>query len=667
MIVESPAKAKTIDKYLGGEFNVLASFGHVRDLPSSTLGVDEKADFEPKYVVVPKVKKNLALIKRSAKEAPEVYLATDLDREGEAIAWHIAEAVGLKDPKAKRIVFDEISREAIKEALKHPRGIDMHLVDAQQARRVIDRLVGYKLSPLLWEKVYKGLSAGRVQSVALRLVVEREREIEGFKPQEYWSVIAVLEKEKISFEARLVEENGKKIDKLDIPSQKEADRIVAQLEKGKYEVLDISFKVEKKHPSAPYTTSTLQQDAHHQLGFSAKQTMMLAQSLYESGYITYMRTDSVNISSTAVGKIRNYIAKRYGDKFLSTEPRVYKTKSRLAQEAHEAIRPVDVFKSPDKASGEFEPKAARLYELIWRRAVASQMKEAELDIVEVKIANQKYLFSARGQMIKFKGFLEIYPQKITEITLPSLSKGDTLALIELKKEQHFTEPPPRYSEATLIKALEERGIGRPSTYAPTVATIQDREYVIKKEGKLHPEKVGFVVSDLLVKNFSDVVDYGFTAQVEDELDQIAEGKIPWKKVVGNFYGPFSKNLEKKADSIEKQKVDEDLGENCPECGKKLVVRHSKTGKFIGCSGFPDCKFTKDLISPEHQEMMDRGEQAIDGKKCPKCGSDLKVVKGRYSPFIGCSGYPKCNYMEKIANKESVQSNQQPDQKPPVKG
>ena len=657
MIVESPAKARTINKYLGDDFVVEASYGHVRDLPASRLGVDIEKDFEPEYIIPPKAKKNVSAIRKLAKSSAEIYLATDLDREGEAIAWHIAEAIGLgstkheaRNSKIKRITFHEISKEAILEAIKHPREIDMNMVDAQQARRVLDRLVGYNLSPLLWKKVYKGLSAGRVQSVAVRLVVEREREIEAFKPEEYWSVVAILEKDKIDFEARLVEENGKKIEKLDIKSENEAQRIVDELEKGEYRVAEVKYSVEKRNPSAPFTTSTMQQEAHNRLGFSAKQTMRAAQVLYEAGHITYMRTDSVSISSAAQGKIRNFIVKKYGEQYISDSNRVFKTKTKNAQEAHEAIRPVDVSVEPSRLS--LESSVAKLYDLIWRRTVASQMKEAELNIVEVKSKNNEFGFLSRGQMLKFKGYLELYPDKVTEINLPQLKEGDRENFVEMRREQHFTEPPPRYSEATLIKALEEKGIGRPSTYAPTMSTIQDRGYVVKDSGRLKPEKVGFVVNDLLVKNFGDIVDYSFTATIENELDDVAEGKIKWQKVIGDFYGPFEKDLEKKADTIEKTTMDEELDEICPDCAKMLIIKHSRRGKFIGCSGFPDCHFTRPFLSEKEKIQNDEAEKQIEGRKCPECKSDLKIARGKYGPFIGCSGYPKCKYIEKIKNSKS---------------
>ncbi len=647
VIVESPAKAKTINSYLGSDFIVEASFGHVRDLPASKIGVDVEKDFEPTYIILPKAKKNVSALKKSAKAASEIYLATDLDREGEAIAWHVVYALGLKpdSKKLKRITFDEITKSAIQEAIKHPRQINMKLVDAQQARRIVDRLVGYNLSPLLWKKVYKGLSAGRVQSVAVRLIVEREREIEAFKPEEYWSVLAILERDKIKFEANLVEENGKKIDKLEIKNEKQAKEVLKKLEKGDYVVKKIEHKKEARNPNAPFTTSTMQQEAANNLNFSAKQTMRLAQSLYEAGLITYMRTDSVNISQDALKAIYGYIVKKYGDKYLA-QGRTYKTKAKRAQEAHEAIRPTDVSKTADLLKG-LDAREVKLYDLVWRRAVASQMKEAVLDIMDVKTVNGVYGFTSRGQTIAFKGFLELYPQKVTEITLPNLKEGEKVNLVELKDEQHFTQPPARYSEATLIKTLEEKGIGRPSTYAPTIATIQDRGYVIKDSGRLKSEQVGMVVNDLLVENFPDIIDYGFTAQIEDELDAIAEGEAKWQKVVRDFYEPFSKELATKADKIEKKNMDEKLDEKCPDCGKNLIIKSSRHGKFIGCSGFPDCRYTRNYITPEAQAKLDVANKQIKDRKCPKCSKELKVVSGKWGPFIGCSGYPECKYMERL--------------------
>jgi DNA topoisomerase-1 len=653
VIVESPAKAKTINKYLGNSYVVTASFGHVRDLPKSKTGIDVEKDFEPTYITIQKSKKVVSQLKKLAKDADEIYLATDLDREGEAISWHIAQALGLrdKDPKVKRIVFAEITKEAVQNAIKNPRKIDMDLVDAQQARRVIDRLVGYNLSPLLWKKVMKGLSAGRVQSVAVRLIVEREREIEEFKSEEYWQVEADLAKNKKTFTAKLIACDGKRLDKLEIKNEKEAEKIEQKLKDGRYEVNKIDQKEEKKYPYAPFTTSTMQQEAANRLGFSAKQTMRLAQSLYEAGHITYMRTDSVNLSSQAVGEARQLIKSEFGAEYLPDSPRLYKSKARLTQEAHEAIRPTNFAKTPDQLSG-FDPRSQKLYDLIRKRTLASQMKEATLGITDVRIGCVNYTFAVRGQMIKFYGFLKIYPDKVTQTQLPDLKVKDILDLVKLSKSQHFTQPPARYSEATLIKALEEKGIGRPSTYAPTISTIQDRGYVEKEQGRLKPEKIGFVVNDLLVKNFSDIVDYEFTAKVEGDLDKIAAGELKWQDPVRKFYEPFIKDLNEKTDLIEseKAKLSEELDEKCPECGKNLVIKYSRNGRFIGCSGFPDCKYTRSFISEKAQAKIDQGEKQIDGKKCPKCGSDLKVVNGKFGPFIGCSKYPDCKYMERISNK-----------------
>ncbi len=663
VVVESPAKAKTINKYLGSDYRVAASFGHVRDLPKSKIGIDVDNDYEPTYIIPSKSKKIISELKKLAKTSQTVYLATDLDREGEAISWHIMQALGLqnqgskaKGQKFRRITFSEITKSAVQNAIQNPRDIDMDLVDAQQARRVVDRLVGYNLSPLLWKKVMKGLSAGRVQSVAVRLVVEREREIEDFKSEEYWQVEAELDKDKVSFIAKLIGEDGKKIDKLAIKNEKQASEIERGLKGGKFVVSKIKQKEQKKYPYAPYTTSTLQQDAANRLGFSAKQTMRLAQSLYEAGHITYMRTDSVNLSAEAIKDIRFLIEKEFGKDYLPEAAKQYKSKAKRAQEAHEAIRPANVATKADALS-EFDSKARRLYELIWKRTVASQMREAIMGITDVEIECGKYDFSARGQMIKFHGYLKIYPDKVTETELPVLKVKDELNLIKLSKSQHFTQPPARYSEATLIKALEEKGIGRPSTYAPTISTIQDRGYVEKDQGRLKPVKIGVVVNDLLVKNFPDIMDYEFTANIEEELDKIATGDIKWKKVVEEFYKPFMQDLRKKVDIIESEKANltEEIDEKCLDCGKNLVIKHSRNGKFIGCSGFPECKFTRSFISEQAQAKIDAGNKQIEGKKCPKCSGNLRIVSGKYGPFVGCSGYPKCNYMEKI-NVSSSQNN-----------
>lgn len=649
VIVESPAKAKTINSYLGSDYEVTASFGHVRDLPKSDIGIDVEHDFEPKYIVPTKAKKVVNDLKKRVAKAKTVYLATDLDREGEAIAWHIANATGLEKSKipTKRITFSEITKEAIQDAVAHPREIDMKLVDAQQARRVLDRLVGYNLSPLLWKKIMKGLSAGRVQSVTLRLVVEREREIDAFKPDEYWTILAILEKDKIKFEARLSEIDGKKTDKLEIKSEKEAKAIEAMLEKGVYEVTEVINKKEYRNPSAPFTTSTMQQEGANAFGFSAKQTMRLAQGLYEQGLITYMRTDSISISQAALGKINDYIKSSYGANYLSEAGRAYKTKTARAQEAHECIRPTDIEKSAESIGGKLDSQAAKLYDLIWRRTLASRMAKAQIDVLEVKTKNDKYRFASRGQTISFDGWLKLYPNKFTAITLPNLHVADKPNFVEHKTEQHFTEPPARYSEATLIKALEEKGIGRPSTYAPTMSTIQDRGYVIKDKGRLKPEKVGFVVSDLLAENFPEIVDYSFTAKMEDDLDLVAEGKNKWQEIIRDFYTPFSKKLILGEQKIEKTSMDEPTDEVCPECSKPLVIKHSRNGRFYGCTGFPECHFTKSYIDEATQAKLDQAKDLVKGRKCPKCNSDLKVARGKYGPFIGCSNYPECKYIERI--------------------
>jgi DNA topoisomerase-1 len=649
VIVESPAKAKTINSYLGSDYDVTASFGHVRDLPKSDIGIDVENGFEPKYIIPTKAKKVVTDLKKRAAKAQTVYLATDLDREGEAIAWHIAHAAGLNKSKipTKRITFSEITKEAILDAVAHPREIDMKLVDAQQARRVLDRLVGYNLSPLLWRKIMKGLSAGRVQSVALRLVVEREREIDAFKPDEYWTIVAILEKDKIKFEARLSEIDGKKTDKLEINSEKQAKEIEAQLEKGIYEVIEVNEKKEFRSPSAPFTTSTMQQEAANACGYSAKQTMRLAQKLYEQGLITYMRTDSVNISQSALGKISEYISSNFGKQYLSESGRAYKTKTARAQEAHECIRPTHIEKNAQDLGGKLDAQEAKLYDLIWRRTLASRMSKAQIDVLEVKTKNGKFKFASRGQTIGFDGWLKLYPKKFTAIDLPNLKVADKPSFVEHKTEQHFTEPPARYSEATLIKALEEKGIGRPSTYAPTMSTIQDRGYVIKESGRLRPEKVGFVVNDLLVEHFSEIVDYSFTAKMEDDLDSVAEGKTKWQKVIEDFFGPFSKKIADGEKTIKKTSMDEETDEVCPECGKKLVIKHSRNGRFYGCSGFPECRFTKSYIDEATQAKLDQANDLVKGRKCPKCNGDLKVARGKYGPFIGCSNYPECKYIERI--------------------
>ncbi len=650
IIVESPTKAKTISKFLGDNFKIESSYGHIRDLPKSKLGIDVENNFEPKYVIPAKARKRVNELKKEAEKANEIILATDEDREGEAISWHLTEALGLKNSKfealnskVKRIVFHEITEKAIKEALKNPREIDLNLVNAQQARRILDRLVGYELSPFLWKKVFKGLSAGRVQSVTVRLIVDREREIEKFKPEEYWNIEAELQKisnlkSQISnlFIAKLIKKDGKILDKFAIKNKQEADGILKNLNGAEYKVEKIERKETKRSPNAPFTTSALQQEGVNKLHFSAKQTMMLAQQLYENGHITYMRTDSVNLSEDSLKSAKEVITKNFGKEFSLSEPRRFKTKSKGAQEAHEAIRPSNPQDSPEKIKSKLDNKQFKLYDLIWRRFIACQMKEAIFDSTTIDIKANEYAFRATGQILKFEGWLKIYPSAFSENILPELKEKETLELVKLIPGQHFTEPPPRYTEASLIKALEEYGIGRPSTYAPTISTIQTRNYVEKNEQKRFvPTETGITVNDLLAEHFPQIVDIGFTAKMEEELDEIAEGKVKWMPVIKNFYEPFHKNLEEKYEKVEKQNVDEETGEICEKCGKPMLIKYGRFGKFIACSGFPDCRNVKSI----------KKEKETIGMKCPKCeqGEVIKKRTRKKRMFFGCSRWPECDY------------------------
>ena len=666
VIVESPTKAKTISKFLGKEYNVESSYGHVRDLPKSKLGVDIEKDFEPHYIIPVKAKKNVNALKKLAAKASEIILATDEDREGEAIAWHLVRALDLdklttsarggsafggKNSQLKtvsRIVFHEITESAINEALKNPRPIDSHLVDAQQARRVLDRLVGYQLSPFLWKKIMRGLSAGRVQSVALRLIVEREEEIRKFKPEEYWTIGGTFKKEgeEPNFEATLVKIGEKALEKMDIKTGEEAEKIAMDLETSDFSVGSVEKKETRRNPLPPFITSTLQQEANKRLRMSAKQTMRFAQQLYEKGFITYMRTDSVNLSKESLVAARNLIKSKFGKNYLLPEPRYFKTKSRLAQEAHEAIRPTNPSLAPEEVSVE-EPGARKIYDLIWRRFIASQLPQAVFDATSAavlgKSKKETYELSATGNMLKFDGFLKVWPQKLEERELPMLEAQDPLALEELKPEEHHTEPPPRYNEASLIKALEEYGIGRPSTYAPTISVIQTRNYVEKNEARrFQPTEIGELVNKLLTENFPEVVDIQFTARMEEELDLIAEGKMNWRRVIREFYEPFSKNLEKKYESVKKSDFakDEKTDEVCEKCGKPMVIKTGRFGKFLACSGFPECKNAKSL-----KKNIGIKNEAGEHIKCPKCAEGEIVRKrtkrGRF--FYGCTRYPDCDY------------------------
>jgi DNA topoisomerase I len=657
VIVESPAKARTVGRFLGKGYTVKASVGHVRDLLRSQLSVDVENDFLPKYRVPNEKKTVVKELKQLAKEHSEIYLATDPDREGEAISWHLMEAASIEPNRTKRVVFHEITEPAIKDAFSHPRPIDMDLVNAQQARRILDRLVGYSISPILWEKVRSRLSAGRVQSVALRLIVEREREIDAFVPVEYWSIAAEFKPEggKQSFVAKLA-----KIDEKDfeLGSEDVVKPIIEDMEKASYSISRIKRGERRRKPSAPFITSTLQQEASRKLGFTAKRTMAIAQGLYEgvdvgeggsTGLITYMRTDSTNISDIARTEVRQYISQRYGNDFLPPNPPEYKTRAVGAQEAHETIRPTSVLRDPDKLKPFLEPAQFKLYQLIWKRFVASQMEAAVYDTLTVEVAGKTdhtYLLRAAGSAVKFPGFLVVYEEAKDEDAKPAEDEEEELAaripadlvenqsqkLVRLIPEQHFTQPPPRYSEATLVQALEAYGIGRPSTYAPILSTIQARGYVVRVEKRLEPTDTGILVNDLMLQYFPEIVDLNFTAAMESDLDKIASGDADWVKVMSAFYGPFSVKVQiAQAEMPVAKTGPEPIGRACPECGKDLVIRYGRYGKFISCSGFPECRYTEPWL-----EKI--------GVTCPKDGGDIverKTRKGR--TFFGCNNYPNCDF------------------------
>jgi DNA topoisomerase-1 len=637
VIVESPTKARTIQKFLGNGFIIKSSFGHVRDLPKRELGVDVEKNFEAKYIVPTKAKKVIAELKKDSAKAENTILATDEDREGESIAWHLQEALKLKEPQ--RIVFHEITKSAIESALKNPRKIDMHLVDAQQARRVLDRIVGYKLSPFLWKKINKGLSAGRVQSVAVRLVVEREREIEKFVATEYWSIEALLKKLDKEFSATLVKKDGKTIDKLGIKNKEEADKILKNLTNAEYIVENVEKKETKRYPAPPFTTSTLQQASSQRFGWPAKMTMSLAQKLYEEGRITYHRTDSLNLSETSLAEAKNFISENYGKNYWAGKTVKYLTKSKGAQEAHEAIRPAQPELAPQSLGGKAsfsDKRQEKLYTLIWQRFIACQMANAVFDSVSADIKASHYTFRANGQTLKFDGFLKVYPTKFEQTELPDLENNDKLGLIKLNSEQHFTEPPARYNEASLIKTLEKFGIGRPSTYAPTLTTIQDRNYVEKNEQKrFKPTEMGTIVNDVLVNNFPEIVDIDFTAKMEKELDEVADGKETWQKTCKDFYTPFAKNLAEKYKEVPKENFTEKTDKICPKCGAPIVEKMGRFGRFYACSKFPECKYTES-IENKNSDL---------GIKCPKCkdGDIVARKTKRGKIFYGCNRFPKCDF------------------------
>jgi len=656
VIVESPAKARTLSRILGSSYTLKASLGHVRDLPRSKLGVDIDNSFMPSYVV-PRAKSKIAReLREAAKTASTIYLATDPDREGEAISWHLMNVMKANKTPYHRVVFHEITEEAINHAFKHPRSVDMQLVNAQQARRILDRLVGYKISPLLWKKVRRGLSAGRVQSVAVRIIVDREREIEKFVPVEYWSIDAELAKktpatEAITFRAALVGlMNGTK---LDIHNQEEADQIKEQLERASYNVTKVQTRKVNRQPAPPFITSTLQQEAWRRFRFTAAQTMAIAQQLYEGlpigtegsvGLITYMRTDSVKVARSAVVEAREFIGQKYGAEFVPPHARSFARTVKGAQEAHEAIRPTKIQREPSVIKKNLTANQFRLYELIWKRMVASQMAAAIFDNttvdIEARCRDPKtgYLLRTSSSINRFPGFIILYTEQKDQAeeekqtSLPPLEKGDTLKLLGLFPEQHFTQPPPRFTEATLIKMLEQWGIGRPSTYAPILSTIQGREYVSKVGGSFQPTELGFVVNDLVSQHFPDIVDIKFTARMEDELDEIVEKKTDWVGVIQDFYTPFEKSLTKASQVIDKIKLPDELTEEtCPQCGQLLAVKTGRFGKFLACSGYPECKYTKSF-------------QVKTGANCPECGSELvQRISKKKRTFYGCSNYPNCSF------------------------
>jgi DNA topoisomerase-1 len=667
VIVESPAKARTVGSILGSKYDVRASIGHVRDLPKSKLGVDVDKDFRPQYIV-PKEKADVVgQLKKAAKGADAVFLATDPDREGEAISWHLLQAADLGKATVRRVVFHEITKDAITDAFKHPRDIDMPLVDAYQARRVLDRLVGYKISPLLWNKVRRGLSAGRVQSAELKMIVDREKEIEDFISREYWTIEADLAKLAggDQFRARLagyVEKNRA----LELGDKEATDALVARLQSAGYAVTDVRKRQQARRPSPPFITSTLQQEASRRLGFSAKRTMAVAQQLYEGrtvsgegdvGLITYMRTDSTAMADEAKSAIRDYIATKYGKEFVPAQPRAYTKKAKGAQEAHEAIRPTDVQREPERLRKNLTADQFKLYQLIWQRAVASQMADALLDLTAVDIVatpadgRDPLLFRASDSQLRFAGFRAVYfetredgsDEDADTSKLPELVAGDGLALKQLLPEQHFTEPPARFTEATLVKALEENGVGRPSTYATTMSTLIDRGYVEKLGRALKPTQLGRDVNELLADYFPDVVDIGFTAQMEEELDEIAAGNRPWNPVVSEFYKPLQQALAKAESAPALMKLSD---ETCERCGRPMAVRWGRFGQFLACSGYPECKNSRPLEKQEEQ-------QAVTDEKCPTCSGPMVVKTGRFGRFLACQNYPTCKGTKPFLNKIGV--------------
>ncbi|TQR26271.1 type I DNA topoisomerase [Bacillus safensis] len=645
VIVESPAKAKTIERYLGKKYKVKASMGHVRDLPKSQLGVDTEHDFEPRYITIRGKGPVLKELKTAAKKAKKVYLAADPDREGEAIAWHLAHSLDLDLSSDCRVVFNEITKDAIKDSFKHPRMINMDLVDAQQARRILDRLVGYKISPILWKKVKKGLSAGRVQSVALRLIIDRENEINEFKPEEYWTIDGTFLKGKESFEASFFGLNGKKHP---LKTKEDVKEILSKLKGSKFSVEKVTKKERKRNPAVPFTTSTLQQEAARKLNFRAKKTMMIAQQLYEGidlgkegtvGLITYMRTDSTRISNTAIEEVSAFIDQTYGKNFLNTTKRPAK-KNENAQDAHEAIRPTSTLRKPADVKHVLSRDQLRLYKLIWERFVASQMAPAVLDTMSVDLDHNGLTFRANGSKVKFPGFMKVYVEgkddqlEEKDKMLPDLKEGDTVLSKDIEPEQHFTQPPPRYTEARLVKTLEELGIGRPSTYAPTLDTIQKRGYVALDNKRFTPTELGEIVLNLIIEFFPEIINVEFTAKMEKELDSVEEGTIEWVRIIDSFYQDFAKRVEKAEAEMQEVEIEpEYAGVDCEECGHPMVYKMGRYGKFMACSNFPDCRNTKPIVKDI-------------GVKCPTCheGNIVERKSKKRRIFYGCDRFPQCEFV-----------------------
>ena len=656
VIVESPTKVRTLKRYLGNDYEIMASVGHVKDLPQKRLGVDKENDFEPEYVVIRGKGKILKQLKSAASKVKDIYLAPDPDREGEAIAWHIAQELKKAKGNGKRfhrVLFNELTRKAIIEALKSPTTLNKNRFESQQARRILDRLVGYEISPLLWEKVRRGLSAGRVQSVAVRLICDREREIQNFVPEEYWSITATLEgREPPPFEAKLLKKKSRAIK---IENEKKAKEVLEVLKGQEFRVERVKRVERKKNPSPPFITSTLQQAAARQLGFSAKKTMMLAQRLYEGvdlgeegpvGLITYMRTDSVRIADEAVRQAREFISEYYGERYLPKRARAFK-KGKQAQDAHEAIRPTLVSRTPEKISSFLDKDLLRLYTLIWQRFVACQMAPAIYDQTTVDIRSGDFLFRAVGSVLKFEGFMKVYGKNVSlddeDKLLPPMKEGDLLTLHKLEPKQHFTQPPPRYSEASLIKALEEKGIGRPSTYATILSTIQDKNYVKLENRRFYPTELGFLVTDLLISHFPEILDTAFTAEMEQGLDKVEEGKVSWVELLRKFYDTFSKRLDSAKENMESVKrngVATDI--KCGKCGANMVIKYGRTGEFLACSAFPSCKNTMNFKRDEDGTIIPlKDEPEPTDFKCEKCGSKMVKKRGKFGEFLACSAYPEC--------------------------